>query len=776
MSTSEDLTAGQVAYGRFEDVPAEVFDHVVHTNLLGSANLARAVLPHMRERDAGHLVLIGSLTGYIAPPYLSAYAVSKWGVRGLARVLQVENRDRRGVPIGHLSPGGVNTPSYVQAGNYLGQVGRPPPPVVSPKRVARRALRLLDHPRPRTQVGAANWLTILGFTLAPAVYDRIVTPLFEVAATDVRRQALEPRGNVFASVPQGNGLHGGQGSPVASILAGLRPGSDARRGGDPTEDWMSPITSTTTTTGTPGRRRGRDAVVIGAGPNGLVAANLLVDAGWDVVVLETQSRVGGAVRSDTELAPGYVHDEFSAFYPLSAASPIIPRLGLEEYGLRWVHAPAVLGNPLPDGSWAMLHRDVAETVAGLEQHATGDGAAWQQLHQHWLTIGPSLITALLTPFPPLKGGLSTLLRLPRVGGLDYVRTLLEPASTMGGKRFQAPAGQLLLAGNALHGDIPVDGSGSGLLGLLLAMSGQTVGFPVPEGGAGRLTQAMADRLVARGGEIRTDTRVSKVLVDRRRVQGVVTAAGERIEARAVVADVAATALYGELVGFDELPDRVRRGMRRFEFDPATIKVDWALSAPVPWSSPPPKAPGTVHIIDSMDQLSKTQAEITSHSVPSEPFLLVGQMTVADPTRSPAGTESLWAYTHVPQVTHRDAGPDGITGRWDHDEAERMADRMQARIEKYAPDFASVVIARRVLGPRELQQRNENLVQGALGGGTAGLHQQVVFRPIAGLGRADTAVRGLFLGSASAHPGGGVHGAPGSNAARAVLAAARTGRL
>lgn len=224
-------SAGQVAYGRFEDVPADVFDHVVHTNLLGSANLARAVLPHMRERDAGHLVLIGSLIGYIAPPYMSAYAVSKWGVRGLARVLQVENRDRRGVHIGHLSPGGVDTPIYVQAGNYLGQVGRPPPPVVSPERVARRALRLLDHPRPRTQVGAANWLTILGFTLAPAVYDRIVTPLFEVAATDVRRQALEPRGNVFASVPQGNGLHGGQGSPVASILAGLkaRLGRPARR-------------------------------------------------------------------------------------------------------------------------------------------------------------------------------------------------------------------------------------------------------------------------------------------------------------------------------------------------------------------------------------------------------------------------------------------------------------------------------------------------------------------------------------------------------------------
>jgi NAD(P)-dependent dehydrogenase (short-subunit alcohol dehydrogenase family) len=224
-------SAGLVAYGRFEDVPAETFDRVVQTNLLGSANVARAVLPHLRQRDAGTLVLIGSLIGYIAPPYMSSYATSKWGVRGLARLLQVENTDRPGVHICHLSPGGVDTPIYVQAGNYLGQVGRPPPPVVSPERVARAALRLLDHPRPRIQVGPANWPTIWGFTLAPAVFDRIVTPLFEIAATDVRRRALGARGNVYASVPEGNRLHGGQGSPVASILAGLRArlGSHARR-------------------------------------------------------------------------------------------------------------------------------------------------------------------------------------------------------------------------------------------------------------------------------------------------------------------------------------------------------------------------------------------------------------------------------------------------------------------------------------------------------------------------------------------------------------------
>lgn len=222
-------SAGLVAYGRLEEVPTEVFDQVVRTNLLGSVNVARAVLPGMRERNAGSIVLVGSLIGYLAPPYMSAYAVSKWGVRGLARLLQVENVDRDGVHVSHLSPGGIDTPIYLQAANYLGWVGRPPPPVVSPEQVARKALRLLDHPRREVQVGATNRPIIWGFQAFPAVFDRIVTPMFEIGAVDVRRTAVDVEGNVFGSVPEGNRLHGGQGSPVASILAGLRARLGRRR-------------------------------------------------------------------------------------------------------------------------------------------------------------------------------------------------------------------------------------------------------------------------------------------------------------------------------------------------------------------------------------------------------------------------------------------------------------------------------------------------------------------------------------------------------------------
>ncbi len=180
----------------------------------------------------------------------------------------------------------------------------------------------------------------------------------------------------------------------------------------------------------------------------------------------------------------------------------------------------------------------------------------------------------------------------------------------------------------------------------------------------------------------------------------------------------------------------------------------------------------MHVAGSVDELTQTCAQIEAGAVPSSPFLPVGQMTTVDASRSPAGTQSAWAYTHMPQEVRRDAGEDGITGRWDHDECERLADRMQARMERVAPGFGSLVRARRVLGPRQLEERNANLI----GGGTAQLHQQLFFRPIPGAGRAETPVRGLYLASASVHPGGGVHGAEGSNAARAALAARRLERL
>lgn len=525
------------------------------------------------------------------------------------------------------------------------------------------------------------------------------------------------------------------------------------------------------------RPGGYDAVVVGAGPNGLVAANHLADRGWSVLVLEAQDEVGGAVRSDRDVHPDFVHDTFSAFYPLAHASSTIRSFRLEDHGLRWRHAPAVLGHPGLDGSWAVLHRDRAVTAAGFEAAHPGDGDAWLDLCARWDRIGDQVVKALLSPFPPLRHGTAALARLRSVGGLDFVRMMLTPASELGRSRFGGTAPRLLIAGNAGHADIPLNAPGSGLMGVLMTMLGQTVGFPVPEGGAGELTQALRRRFEALGGEVRCASEVTRVEVTSGRATAVLTRDGGRWPARhAVVADVVAPHLYGGLVAESDLPSPFVRRMRTFEIDPATVKVDWALDRTVPWASPPPHDPGTFHVADSVEQMTEAHGQVAGRVIPAAPFLLVGQMTTSDPTRSPAGTESLWAYTHVPQEPHADAGPDGLTGRWDHDECERFADRMQARIEALAPGFGSTVLRRRVLGPHEMQARDANLVGGAINGGTSQLHQELFLRPVPGLGRAETPVKGLYLGSASAHPGGGVHGAPGMNAARAALAHARLRRL
>jgi phytoene dehydrogenase-like protein len=268
----------------------------------------------------------------------------------------------------------------------------------------------------------------------------------------------------------------------------------------------------------------------------------------------------------------------------------------------------------------------------------------------------------------------------------------------------------------------------------------------------------------------TGQEVVAIEVADRRAHAVRTASGERFAARhAVVADVSAPALYGRLLPAEVLPRRVHDAMRSFEMDPATVKVDWALSGPVPWADPPPHDPGTFHVADSVEQMAEALHQTSSQTIPAHPFMLAGQMTTADPTRSPAGTESLWAYSHVPQQAKHDAGGGDVRGVWDESDCERYADRMQARIERLAPGFGSRVLARRVLGPKQLQERNANLIGGGVNGGTAQLHQELIFRPIPGLGRAETPVAGLYLGSASAHPGGGVHGACGMNAARAAIA-------
>jgi len=513
---------------------------------------------------------------------------------------------------------------------------------------------------------------------------------------------------------------------------------------------------------------GVDAIVIGAGHNGLVAANLLVDAGWDVEVLEATPQPGGAVRSGFVTAPGYLSDLFSSFYPLGFASPVLRPLDLASYGLEWTHAPDVLTHLLPDGRAATINRDLARTMESMEQFAAGDGTRWKNAYDDWLSMSPHILRTLFTPFPPVRSGLG-LARQLRVGGaLRLARRLVLSVRELGSELFRGEGAMLALAGCALHTDLSPEEAGGGVYGWLLAMLGQEFGWPVPVGGAQQITSALVARLESRGGRVTYEAPVSRVLVARGRAMGVRTADGRDFRARrAVLADVPAPTLYLSLVGERWLPPRLVEDLTFFRWDGATVKVDWAVSTKIPWKNPAAAGAGTVHLGADLNGMTRYAAHLATNEMPPEPFLLLGQMTTADAGHSPPGTESVWAYTHLP---HRQS--------WSSEDIAAHVERMETVLESQAPGFSRLVVGRNVFSPADLERENPSLVGGALGGGTAAAFQQLFLRPVPGLGRADTPVDRLFLASASAHPGGGVHGAPGANAARAAIARDRalTGSL
>lgn len=520
-----------------------------------------------------------------------------------------------------------------------------------------------------------------------------------------------------------------------------------------------------------------DAVVIGSGPNGLTAANVLADRGWSVAVFEAQPTPGGAVRSAELIEPGYVNDCFSAFYPLAAISPVIQAMGLEAHGLRWRRAPLVVAHPGTDGSCPAVSTDLDETCASLDRHGAGDGEAWRRLYRLFEKVEPGLIPAMLGPFPPVRGGVRLASSMPPKDLLRFARFAMLSVRRFGEEEFASDAVRRLFGGTALHADVSPEAAPSALLGWLMVSLAQRYGWPVPEGGAGRLTEALVSRLRTRGGTVTCDAEVDRVVVRGGRAVAVRLASGDEVEAsRAVIADVSAPHLYLRMVGSEHLPSGMVRDLARFHVDDATVKVDWTLDGPIPWSAELARRAGTVHLADSMDDLTLNSAQLAMGLVPENPLILVGQQSMTDPTRQPAGKETAWAYHHVPQTVKGDAGGGELTGRWDKAAADVIADRVEARIEALAPGFRSLIRGRHVFLPPDLQGENTNLVGGSINGGTANIHQQLIFRPVPGLGRPETPVKGLYLGSASAHPGGGVHGACGSNAARAALLHDRVRRV
>jgi phytoene dehydrogenase-like protein len=520
-----------------------------------------------------------------------------------------------------------------------------------------------------------------------------------------------------------------------------------------------------------------DAVVVGGGHHGLVAACLLADAGWDVVLLEAEGEVGGAVRSTTG-PDGFVVDRFSAFYPLGAASPVIQGLELERHGLRWSTAPNVVAHPLggDDDLGSVLHPDPADTAAALDRDHAGDGDSWWRLVEQWQRLRQPLLDTLFTAWPPVRAATRLAGGVGATDLLRFARFLALPAQRMGQELFGGDRGRLLLAGNALHADVPLVAPVSGTFGWLLLMLGQDLGFPVPVGGSGQLTAALRARAESAGAQVLTGEQVTSIVAPNGRALGVVTATGRRVRAtRAVLADIGAPQLYRDLLPATAVPRRLLDDLDRFEWDLPTVKIDYALGGPVPWTARAARAAGTVHLGADLDDdgirqhglhgLLHWETELARGRVPLQPFAIVGQMTTADRTRSPAGTESLWAYTHLPRPSaSARAGGTGPTAR----DVTVLADRVDQTIERHAPGFGDLVQRRTVHGPVDLQDDDANLVHGAVNGGTAQLQQQLVFRPVPGLGGSRTVVDRLYLASAGAHPGGGVHGGCGFLAAQAAL--------
>ncbi|OBK27347.1 FAD-dependent oxidoreductase [Mycobacterium asiaticum] len=503
-----------------------------------------------------------------------------------------------------------------------------------------------------------------------------------------------------------------------------------------------------------------DAVVIGAGHHGLVAAALLADAGWDVLVLEAQPEPGGAVRS-IELTPGYITDLFSSFYPMTVASPAIAALQLEDHGLRWSHAPAVVGHPrsATDDDPPIIYRDPARTAAEFERREPTDGDNWWRIVQLWQKIRSPLLQALLAPFPPVRPLISLLLKLGTSDAVRLANLLVQPANTMVDRLFAGEAPRLMLLGNALHADIPLDAPLSGVMGLLMSMLAQDGGWPVPVGGSGQLTAALVKRACSAGAQIECNQNVARIQVRGGRAVGVETTQGRSVRARrAVVADVTAPRLFCDMVPAGAVPPGLRSELEHYIWDPPVVKVNYALDHRIPWRAANLANVGTVHLGADGPGLVRWMADVNTRVVPRHPFMLLGQTTTADPSRSPTGTESVWAYTHLPRNVADDAA------------AEKLADSMDEVIAEHAPGFGAHVLHRFVQRPSDLEASDANLHLGALNGGTAQLQQMLIFRPASGMGRAETPIERLYLGSASATPGGSVHGACGRNAARAALAA------
>jgi len=491
-------------------------------------------------------------------------------------------------------------------------------------------------------------------------------------------------------------------------------------------------------------------VVIGSGPNGLCAANMLARRGFRVLVLEANPRrAGGALGSDALTLPGFVHDVGGGFFPFGRSSPAFQALDLPGAGVEWLHARYESCHPALDDTFACIARGEALETAPFG--SARDADTFRDIARFHARIEPKLLAALLGPFPDL----GALLRIGVGNLLKIAGMFVRSTRGLASRLFETEAARRVLPGLGLHVDVgPDDRFGAGLA-YMLAVTATTGGYGFPKGGAQSLTDALVARLGERGGEVRLGARVTRVLVRAGRASAVVLEDGTEIAARrAILADTSAAALLLSMLDEREVPGWVRSFMKRFPQGWGTFKVDWALSAPVPWRVEAARESAVVHAGESVDDLARFTGEARDGRLPERPYLVIGQQSIADPTRAPAGKHTLYCYTHIPSQ---------VEGGWAA-AREAFADRIDARIEELAPGFRASILGRHIMAPPDLESRNANLVGGDLGGGSNAWHRQLLFRPLFPYFRYRMPVTGLYLCSSYAHPGAGVHGMCGANAA------------
>lgn len=466
-----------------------------------------------------------------------------------------------------------------------------------------------------------------------------------------------------------------------------------------------------------------DAVVVGAGPNGLSAAIVLASEGLEVLVLEGAETIGGACRTRELTRPGFLHDLGAAILPLGIASPFFDELELERYGLRWVQPELPLAHPLGGDRAVVLHRSLERTALELGS----DGDAYRDLFEPLMRRWPEVLDEILQP--PIH--------LPRhpVRLARFGLRALQPALRLAGGSFRGAEARALFGGLAAHATVPLSLPGSSALGLMLGALGHGPGWPFPRGGAERLVRALERCLLDLGGEIVTGWHVESL--------------EELPPARAVVLGMTPRQILR--IAGSHLPGGYRRRLGRYRYGGAAFKVDFALSEPIPWTAEACRRAGTVHLGGTLDEIARAEAAVGAGAVPSNPFVLLAQHSLFDPERAPSGSHTAWSYCHVPHGARID-----VTGR------------IEAQIERFAPGFRDVVLERRVLGPRELERTNPNLVGGDINGGANTL-DQLLARPVLARRPYRLPIEGLYHCSSATPPGGGVHGMCGVHAARCVLA-------